>query len=984
MADVKNIVEEMQKYSQVKKPGVFVRAGETLKGWAQSIGNLRIPQKTVDPATITIDNTPAGMPPEMDSIINDIRNSPVFDQTKLSALATTNPTMLKHIEKLSQSINHWLVKDFEKITGEKNDFNTVYAAWKESGSNFVTVLKEVEKTLSAQSVIEQTEKGVESQIGPAPAMDSDKRLTLAFSHMGLDITKDPNDPNKYSIVENGVGGFTYKDSQGQEQTLRISQKAAQAFIDNYLLSPDKDKIDITPKGLFTYFIQQEIIGKTSKRKLDPQMITAAQNLFSENSPEWQAVELILDQDQLTYDLTSIGLQSLNMDTLDNLPMEEGANFTQHLSGKQADRLVNRWRIRKLEKDTDKAIDRADAAIDANQSGIDSIVAKYQQVLGALEAKEALYPAGQAPAILSNKIESMKGMVQVLESFADRASELFTEAQKGAFKDPAKNITQDAPTDNAQFIKDIQSKLKYESHTRKLVLTDDLPWISKDQFEAFMLGQTLTAQQNNQPSNAPKKTRTRKPRTQGPQTPAYNVALMPDVAASSLGIALPNNMNFEQAMEANAMQERALSFIEQGNNFIANLYNHFKTSGVSAQDYINNLQVAQQQQNGAVPTQDLLGICDLNTLANVFEFCQQREAGLAKQPPVTLTFADNANTNAVRQNAQMAFYHMDCVSTAIFSDQALRDQYEKSNEAERKQMFEQVYNNLRTNNKINPSPTVDQLRDAEARWGHYYNVGSNNRVAGAFVGQPKTPQNMEIVQALADTCSKSQAVFDSETKRLGVEGKSQVDYARDLEAEKENEGDIATIKYGDLFPRGIPKFKIEKSLQPYNIKAGLKMMDMILGALQNIEVINPWGSPSSNSSTGGGSFQKAAPAGGVKNSSTAAPHVTNPSTAAPAASGVVIPDAPVFEGLDDNQVQNRVAMISVGMGINSILDQLDLDQDADAPQVRKAMDYMTMMGADGQPKVKMGDQEVILSDAMQRVFINEFTTGAKTRKRLLRV
>ena len=72
MADVKNIVEEMQKYSQVKKPGVFVRAGETLKGWAQSIGNLRIPQKTVDPATITIDNTPAGMPPEMDSIINDI------------------------------------------------------------------------------------------------------------------------------------------------------------------------------------------------------------------------------------------------------------------------------------------------------------------------------------------------------------------------------------------------------------------------------------------------------------------------------------------------------------------------------------------------------------------------------------------------------------------------------------------------------------------------------------------------------------------------------------------------------------------------------------------------------------------------------------------------------------------------------------------------------------------------------------------------
>ena len=48
-----------------------------------------------------------------------------------------------------------------------------------------------------------------------------------------------------------------------------------------------------------------------------------------------------------------------------------------------------------------------------------------------------------------------------------------------------------------------------------------------------------------------------------------------------------------------------------------------------------------------------------------------------------------------------------------------------------------------------------------------------------------------------------------------------------------------IEYGKLYPRATPQYKIEKMLQRFNTKAGLKFLDQIISALQNVMVENPW-------------------------------------------------------------------------------------------------------------------------------------------------
>ena len=981
MADAQQIIQDMEKFSKVKKPGFYDRVAQIPDSIRKKLGTLHFPTPVVEPSSITISAPPASVPDEIKGVIDGITNSPVFNQTTLESLKKSNPAMVNHIAKFAQSINRWLVDDFNKISGEKNDFNTQYASWAESGNNFLTIVKEYEKTVSAVNVIEQTEKPVESVVGPETEVSKDSRLMMAFTHMGMDIIPDPKNPGQYTIRENPYGGFPYKDSQGRDKVYKISQEATQAFIDNYLKSPDRDTIDISPKGLFTYFIQQELIGTTSKRKLDPELLQEAQNLFSENSTEWEALDLSTDTMGMLRNASIVAYHTLNINTLESLPTEEGASYTSELSGKQADTLVNRWRIRKLEKDTDRVVDESEAAIDANQMGIDNVYARYEQVIEALKVKASSYPKDKVPAMLTVDIVRMQEKLDHIKAFASNITVLYTQAQNGAFKDVDKGITQDPPSDITSFMQELHSNLDFDFTSNQITLKGDLPWISKEQFDEFIVGRTLENQQENQQSKQPRKRNSRKKQSQSQQ----ESTVLPDVLGQSFDLEFENGLSFQEVINQDALQHRTKAFIQNPPNVVADWYEQFKEARkkhpqLTGVDFIKGMQQSLLSNNPDAKLEDSLGgFTNLETLANTFDLMTAKEADPNSKSE---GYAESPNAAAIRNRAGVLYYHIDMVSQAIAADPALMEEYDNGTPEDKKRIFGEVYSQLKADKKLdNPKP--EAINDAGARWRHYALLANEQRLWMDCSNTPECAENKtnnDFMSVLSGIMSKDNHMLEAVTQSFAEQGKPIVDYD-ELEQQKD------PVRFGDLYPREIPAFKIAKDLQPFNIKAGQKFLDQVINAFADVMVKDPWDDAMRNQReeeiegdfddlflkgivTPGDVKKKAAATAGLQGAD-------KTGNDGPTAGDGVIPEVPVFDGLDDNQVQNRVAMMAVGMGVNSILDQLDLGQDVDAAQVRNAMNYMTMMGVEGQPKIQMGDQEIILSDAMQRVFINEFATGAKS-------
>ncbi len=977
MADAQQIIQDMAKYSQVKKKGNYRKAENVPEGKKSLIKKLTEPMFVPDPGSIKIENPPAGIPDEIKSVVEDIKNSSVFNEEILKGISESHPAMLKHINKFAQSINKWLVDDFNKISGEKNDLNTQYASWVESGNNFLTIVKEFEKTVNAVSAIAQTSEPIEEVVGKETEISKDSRLILAFAHMGIDIMRDPNDPNKYICKESVSGGFQYEDNQGNKKVKKISEGAAQAFIDNYLMSPDKDSVDISPKGLFTYFIQQELVGTTSKRKLDSDLLKRAQNLFSEDAPEWQALVMEEDTAGMLRDASMVGFHSLNRETLESISLDEGVSYTSELSGKQADTLRNRWRIEKLERDSAKVIDASESAIDANQTSIDNVYAKYEKVIEALKVEESLYPNGKAPAALGVYITRMQQKLDMVKVFGYNITELYSQAQSGAFKDPDKNITKDAPSNNAQFIKQIFDNLSFDATTNQITLAGDLPWISKEQFDSVMQSKTLESEQENENN---KKRRTRNPHQSQAQQES---TVLPDVFEVSFDQEFSDGLSFADVMNQDALHHRTVEFINNPPNWISDIYAGYadalaENPSLTGQEYIK----AMISQDPSMESSELLGgFTSIEALGNSIQLCATQSVKNGEEPNYSVT----PETKAVRERAAVLYYHMDMVAQEIAKDPALREEYDKGSADDKKRIFGQVYEGLKQRKALD-SPDRENVSDAESRWRNYGLLVNEQQLFAENVSSPdctKDKKNMDTMAVLGGLIKKDGAKFSSAIQHLQSQNKAVVDYAdtasmgpnQSTEEHENGKQDDDLIEFKELYPREVPAFKIQKQMQPFNVKAGQKMIDKLLDAFQKAKVKSPY-KVAGNKSAG----QPVLDGKDDEHELEEVVDITNPSQVGSSGTDgkkdvVENEGGHLFDVLDETQIRHAAAMSAVGSGVKYIIEKLEVGEDETAKGVVDAMNYMNNLAVN-EPIVSYGNMPIPLPDAMRNILL-DFAAGKGT-------
>lgn len=1076
------IFEEMADISSVKKAGAFVKAKDKLKESVDKIMSAR---------GNTIESIMGGLDLHYESVGDQLEGEDrnIFDRLK----GLTHPSesaierfkamggdlaQARAYDDLIRSFDLHLSK-FKSIKGEHNSLNAEYQDWLKG-------LRGFDKMSSALHMATYANEDVKKSEVPEPSVikDSNEDLLSAFAYMGMDITKKAD--GTFEVKEVPNGGLPYKDASGVVQYARISREATTSFINNYIrtggvsyekeerelaeaeeildnmrgnlkaggmyapsesdIAKQQKKIEsiksaietkkaqtITPKGLFTYFVEKELIGNTSKRRLDKEVLLRAQRQFSVDSPEWEAYNMSRNPDLFLDDLRIASVAKANVTELERggfINLRKIPDYAGMLTSDASNTLMNRRRAGKIEAYHESVVDRAQDLADANENASQAISDKYQGMLTSLQERANLYTQSRQaiPASLSKSIAELQKKNELLTQYQalhSLVNESLKENKTVQIRCPH---VLNGELNSKRFYEELAKHISFENG--ELILNDDLvdskgeAWLTKEDFSKFMSGEMeKTAEQEEPEEEAENETPQNEPNTSsnGAQHEA-KVDMLPDVGPYSLGVALPNNMTFESAMEAYAMQDRAITMLEEGNNFIADLYDGFKKSGKSAEEFIGAIEA----QSGTNGLGSLAGVCDINTLKNVFDYYREKEAGSSKTPPTEVSIRDTAGTSAIYDNARRAYYYMDIVSNNIFTDPKLRETYEKGTEDERKQLFETTFENLKANGLLNTAPSEEQLKDAEARWGHYYNIGSTEKLANEMSGDVDNPNCQKILSVLAKNASKNEKLLETETARLEAEGKPVVEYA--MEKEKQNEEKPKKlIQFKELYPRGTPQFKISKELQPYNIKAGLKFLDQIMDAFNKVLVEDPWATANKVTDKDVENIVKSVQGNGnAKN--TDAPKTDDGTqkndeeaqkgeeTTAPAQETPATPETPQtpetpatpetpqtpqtpenpetsepknaeartaepkstgnihFDGLSDDQVRARTAMMAVGMGIESILGKLDLGKEnIDADQLITAVNYMNRANVELQPKVDLDGQTICTTDAMQKILL-EYATG----------
>ena len=350
------------------------------------------------------------------------------------------------------------------------------------------------------------------------------------------------------------------------------------------------------------------------------------------------------------------------------------------------------------------------------------------------------------------------------------------------------------------------------------------------------------------------------------------------------------------------------------------------------------------------------------------------------------YAESPNAAAISDRAGLVYYHIDMVAQAIAADPDLSQEYAAASPDDKKRIFGDVYAQLKANKKLD-NPTPEAISDAGSRWRHYALYTNEHKLWNECVDCPEfdidQKRNHDLMAVMDSLMAKDYGVLEEITERFVESGKPIVDYEAEMEQglEQEDKDNPRTKKYGELFPRPKPAFKIEKDLQPFNIKAGLKMMDMIVAAMQKITVKNPWyidkDDVAQSGSTNPGTTNPGTTNPGTTNPGTANPGTANPDATNPTGSN---PDNTVqgtekgyLDGLDDNTIRHAAAMSAVSAGVKDIITELKVKDDPTATGIVDAMDYMNNL-AINEPIVSYNNLPIPLPDAMRNVLF-EFVSGS---------
>ncbi len=322
----------------------------------------------------------------------------------------------------------------------------------------------------------------------------------------------------------------------------------------------------------------------------------------------------------------------------------------------------------------------------------------------------------------------------------------------------------------------------------------------------------------------------------------------DIMADTIGLQF-NGVDFSDRFSSEAMQNRMFGVMHsKENNWAEGLYEVFlqqksENPNLSAHDFLRNIKMGKDFDTA------LSGIVNLETLGNVFDtFSEARGTG------VVTSFLCSAKTKKVAADADLAYFYMDQVSQLISRDESLRENYANMDTAGRQTMIMACLKSLKVKGALD-NPTPKQLKVAQARWRPVYRKSADEGVLLGMRDQGIDITDREsfmykFAASMSEVIRKDDTRLLADRRVLRDLEEPMVDFDKnpdkfsgddemDFVEREEKPRDENLIEFGKLYPREVPPYKIQKKLQPFNTKAALKFIDVLLDAFQNAQVASPY-------------------------------------------------------------------------------------------------------------------------------------------------
>lgn len=322
----------------------------------------------------------------------------------------------------------------------------------------------------------------------------------------------------------------------------------------------------------------------------------------------------------------------------------------------------------------------------------------------------------------------------------------------------------------------------------------------------------------------------------------------------------DGIDFGKRFQDEAMQNRLIRTMHSSHyNWVDSIYRAYLVArkeqpNYSAHAFVDTIKKSYASK-GVDMDKKLSGLTSTKTIGNIFD----NFAGVEGKC-VIASVLTSKGTKDVADKADMAYYYMDKVSEYISNDESLKASYLSMDKSGRQTMIMSILKKLKKSGTLT-EPSQNDVKKAQLRWRAYYRCSSDE---ATLLGMKDSGVDItkegsflsKFAGAIAENINGDRDSYLSDQKLLDKLDEDKVDtnidagYGRvsnepQISADATKEERENLIEFGKLYPRSTPAFKVAKELQPFNIKAGLKFLDQIIEAFNNVLVKNPWSDNSSN-------------------------------------------------------------------------------------------------------------------------------------------
>lgn len=284
----------------------------------------------------------------------------------------------------------------------------------------------------------------------------------------------------------------------------------------------------------------------------------------------------------------------------------------------------------------------------------------------------------------------------------------------------------------------------------------------------------------------------------------------------------NGVDFNEILMKSAIQSRIIRILgSKENNWLKPLFEIYKNE--SAEERVNFAnRIRKVAKDGGIDNVDetLKGVLDLDILINVFNAIDRIKDDKDLSIP-----APTKELKDITDNAETVCVMIDKVARAISANPILRGSYSSGSSSVRDIILRAELQSLDKDGKLTSFDKSERVQSLN-RWLPYYTLNADNALLDTFAKSDRNNEvESQIVDSMREVVEKDEKWFEQSQK------KNENDAEDMLNDEKEPE----LVRFGDVFPRATPQSKISKMLQPYNIKVGIKFLNQIIDAFNDVLV-----------------------------------------------------------------------------------------------------------------------------------------------------